>query len=313
MDLYLAQPRGFCAGVDRAIEIVEKALTYVDPPVYVRHEIVHNDHVVERLKQRGAIFVDDLELIPEGALTIFSAHGVSPQVRQQAKERRLRLIDATCPLVTKVHLEAIKFAKKGYQIILIGHRNHVEVEGTMGEAPQAMTLVETLSDIESLSFKPDQKLVYLTQTTLSVDDTSALVEALRAKYPQLESPPKDDICYATTNRQQAVKELAQHCDLVLVLGSKTSSNSNRLVEVAQQSNTKSRLINDAGDLALKDFEGVQAVGITAGASAPEDLVQEVVVWLESNFPINLKQLPRIEENVQFTLPKELNQLAENRS
>ena len=305
MNVYLAKPRGFCAGVDRAIDVVEIALDIYGPPVYVRHEIVHNDHVVNALREKGAIFLDDVTEIPEGSVTIFSAHGVSPAVREQAKARNLKVIDATCPLVTKVHLEAIRYAKKGYSIVLIGHRNHVEVEGTMGEAPDAMVLVESPEDVETLELPNEDKIVYLTQTTLSVDDTQQVIDALRRRYPHVQSPPKDDICYATTNRQAAVKEMTEKCDMILVLGSTTSSNSNRLVEVAQSKGCRSQLINDSGVLTEDMFEGIQRLGITAGASAPEVLVQDVVRWLEARFDVNFTDLDVIEENVQFTLPKEL--------
>lgn len=305
MKVFLAKPRGFCAGVDRAIDVVEIALDIYGPPVYVRHEIVHNDHVVNELRGKGAIFLDDVSEIPEGAVTIFSAHGVSPSVRHQAAGRNLKVIDATCPLVTKVHLEAIRYAKKGYQIVLIGHRNHVEVEGTMGEAPEAMVLVEAPEDVAKLDFPPDVKIVYLTQTTLSIDDTQAVIDALRARFPSIESPPKDDICYATTNRQAAVKEMTDKCEMILVIGSPTSSNSNRLVEVAQSRGCRSHLINDSGQLKTELFDGIKRLGITAGASAPEHLVQDVVRWLEKNFTIEFCDLDVIEEDVQFTLPKEL--------
>ncbi len=305
MKVFLAKPRGFCAGVDRAIDVVEIALDIYGPPVYVRHEIVHNDHVVNDLRGKGAIFLDDVTEIPEGAVTIFSAHGVSPSIRTQAAGRNLKVIDATCPLVTKVHLEAIRYAKKGYQIVLIGHRNHVEVEGTMGEAPQAMVLVEAPEDVAKLEFPDDAKIVYLTQTTLSIDDTQAVIDALRARFPGIESPPKDDICYATTNRQAAVKEMTDKCEMILVIGSPTSSNSNRLVEVAQSRGCRSHLINDSGQLRVEMFEGIKRLGITAGASAPEHLVQDVVRWLEKNFSIEFCDLDVIEEDVQFTLPKEL--------
>lgn len=305
MKVFLAKPRGFCAGVDRAIDVVEIALDIYGPPVYVRHEIVHNDHVVSELRGKGAIFLDDVSEIPEGAVTIFSAHGVSPAVRTQASGRNLKVIDATCPLVTKVHLEAIRYAKKGYQIVLIGHRNHVEVEGTMGEAPDAMVLVEAPEDVAKLDFPADAKIVYLTQTTLSIDDTQAVIDALRARFPGIESPPKDDICYATTNRQAAVKEMTDKCEMILVIGSPTSSNSNRLVEVAQSRGCRSHLINDSGQLNAELFHGIKRLGITAGASAPEHLVQDVVRWLEKNFTIEFCDLDVIEEDVQFTLPKEL--------
>lgn len=304
MKVYLAKPRGFCAGVDRAIDVVEIALDIYGPPVYVRHEIVHNDHVVNGLREKGAIFLDDVSEIPEGAVTIFSAHGVSPSVRTQASGRNLKVIDATCPLVTKVHLEAIRYAKKGYSIVLIGHRNHVEVEGTMGEAPESMVLVESPDDVGKLDIQSD-KIVYLTQTTLSIDDTRAVIDTLRAKYPHIESPPKDDICYATTNRQAAVKEMTDKCEMILVIGSPTSSNSNRLVEVAQSRGCRAYLINDSGQLRSEMFEGIKRLGITAGASAPEHLVQDVVRWLEKNFSIEFCDLDVIEEDVQFTLPREL--------
>ncbi len=304
MRVYLAKPRGFCAGVDRAIDVVEIALDIYGPPVYVRHEIVHNDHVVNSLREKGAVFLDDVSEIPEGAVTIFSAHGVSPSVRSQASGRNLKVIDATCPLVTKVHLEAIRYAKKGYSIVLIGHRNHVEVEGTMGEAPEAMILVESPADVEKLDIT-SEKLVYLTQTTLSIDDTRAVIDSLTAKFPHIEAPPKDDICYATTNRQAAVKEMTDKCEMILVIGSPTSSNSNRLVEVAQSRGCQSYLINDSGQLAKEMFDGIKRLGITAGASAPEHLVQDVVRWLEKNFSIEFCDLDVIEEDVQFTLPREL--------
>ena len=305
MKVFLAKPRGFCAGVDRAIDVVEIALDIYGPPVYVRHEIVHNDHVVNELRGKGAVFLDDVSEIPEGAVTIFSAHGVSPSVRTQASGRNLKVIDATCPLVTKVHLEAIRYAKKGYQIVLIGHRNHVEVEGTMGEAPEAMVLVEAPEDVAKLEFPSDAQIVYLTQTTLSIDDTQAVIDALRARFPGIESPPKDDICYATTNRQAAVKEMTDKCEMILVIGSPTSSNSNRLVEVAQSRGCRSHLINDSGQLKVELFDGIKRLGITAGASAPEHLVQDVVRWLEKSFAIEFCDLDVIDEDVQFTLPKEL--------
>ena len=308
MKVYLAKPRGFCAGVDRAIDVVEIALDIYGPPVYVRHEIVHNDHVVNELSDKGAIFLDDVTQIPEGAVTIFSAHGVSPLVRTQAKERNLQVIDATCPLVTKVHLEAIRYAKKGFTIILIGHRNHVEVEGTMGEAPDAMMLVESPADVPGLEVPDPEKVVFITQTTLSIDDTSAVIDALKKKFPNIVSPPKGDICYATTNRQGAVKVMTEKCDTILVVGSPTSSNSNRLVEVAQSRGCQAHLINDSGQLSPSMFNESSRVGLTAGASAPEHLVQDVVRWLEQNFSIEFADLDVVEEDVQFTLPKELTAL-----
>ncbi|MBN9417557.1 MAG: 4-hydroxy-3-methylbut-2-enyl diphosphate reductase [Candidatus Eremiobacteraeota bacterium] len=305
MKVYLAKPRGFCAGVDRAIDVVEIALDIYGPPIYVRHEIVHNDHVCNELRKKGAVFVDEIESIPAGSVTVFSAHGVSPAIKEQAKSRELKIIDATCPLVTKVHLEAIRYAKRGYHIVLIGHRNHVEVEGTMGEAPGSITLVEDASDVANLSLPQEEKLVYLTQTTLSVDDTREVILALKARFPHIEAPPTDDICYATTNRQTAIKEMARQCDLILVIGSRTSSNSNRLVEVATAKGCKSKLINDSSDLVRELFEGVEKVGITAGASAPEILVQDVVRWLETQFKVEFADLDVIEEDVVFTLPREL--------
>lgn len=308
MKVFLAKPRGFCAGVDRAIDVVEIALDIYGPPVYVRHEIVHNDHVVSELRNKGAVFLDDVTEIPEGAVTIFSAHGVSPAIRQQAKERNLKVIDATCPLVTKVHLEAIRYAKKGYTIVLIGHRNHVEVEGTMGEAPEAMVLVESPADVAGLKVPDDQKIVYLTQTTLSIDDTQAVIDELKKRFPHIESPPKDDICYATTNRQAAVKEMTDKCDMILVIGSPTSSNSNRLVEVAKARGCEAYLINDSSQMNIEMFENTRNLGITAGASAPEHLVQDVVRWLEKNSSIEFADLDVIEEDVQFTLPRELQAL-----
>lgn len=313
MKVFLAKPRGFCAGVDRAIDVVEIALDVYGPPVYVRHEIVHNDHVCNELRKKGAVFVDEMAEIPTGAVTIFSAHGVSPAVRQQAKDAGLKLIDATCPLVTKVHLEAVRYAKRGYSIVLIGHRNHVEVEGTMGEAPEAITLVESPADVANLNLSQTEKMVYLTQTTLSVDDTKEVISALRARFPQIEAPPTSDICYATTNRQTAIKEMSSQCDLILVIGSPTSSNSNRLVEVAIANGTKSRLINDASQLKREFFEGVDLVGITAGASAPEILVQDVVRWLEKEFTVEFADLDVIKEDVQFTLPREIVEFAKTSS
>jgi 4-hydroxy-3-methylbut-2-en-1-yl diphosphate reductase len=312
MKVYLAKPRGFCAGVDRAIDVVEIALDIYGPPVYVRHEIVHNDHVVSELRKKGAVFLDDVTEIPQGSVTIFSAHGVSPAIREQAKERELKVIDATCPLVTKVHLEAIRYAKKGYTIILIGHRNHVEVEGTMGEAPDAMVLVESPEDVPRLDIANDEKMVYLTQTTLSIDDTQAVIDALKARFPHIESPPKDDICYATTNRQAAVKEMTDRCDMILVIGSPTSSNSNRLVEVAMARGCEAYLINDSSQMNIEMFANTKNLGITAGASAPEHLVQDVVRWLEKNSSIEFADLDVVEEDVQFTLPRELQALRQEK-
>jgi len=311
--ILLVQPRGFCAGVVRAVAIVEEALE-VTTPIYVRKEIVHNLNVVQDLRDKGAVFVNELEEIPDGEpgnpiVCIFSAHGVSPMVRQRAKEKNLFVIDATCPLVTKVHLEAIRFAKEGYKIILIGHNGHEEVEGTMGQAPFAITLVESVADVANLSFSPDDKLIYLTQTTLSVDDTRAIAEALKQKFPQLTPPPKDDICYATTNRQHAVKQLAPHCELILVIGARNSSNSQRLREVAEGLGTRSFLIDDESQIRDEWLDGVQTIGITAGASAPEVVVLRVVENLRARgTDVQVAPLVVAEENVVFNLPKTIQQL-----
>lgn len=305
MKVYLARPRGFCAGVDRAIDIVKIALELYGPPVYVRHEIVHNRHVVEDLRERGAIFADDLEEVPEGAVTIFSAHGVSPAVRQQAAERRLRVIDATCPLVTKVHLEAIQFARQGYHIALIGHRNHVEVEGTIGEAPDSMTLVETPADVDRMKVPDPDRVAVLTQTTLSVDDANVMIDALKRRFPNIRQPKSEDICYATTNRQAAVRQMSETCDLILVIGSPTSSNSNRLVEVAHSQGARSYLVDDATQIRHEMLEGVKTLGITAGASAPEVVVQDVLRWLQEHYEVEIEPLDVVSEDVSFTLPREL--------
>lgn len=308
----LVQPRGFCAGVVRAVDVVDEALK-ITQPVYVRKEIVHNKFVVETLREKGAIFVDELDEVPNGTpdkpvVCVFSAHGVSPEVRRQAKEKNLFVIDATCPLVTKVHLQALKYAKLGYRIILIGHHGHEEVEGTMGEAPQAMHLVDNLSDVEKLQFTPEDRLVYLTQTTLSVDDTREVAQALKAKFPWLEEPPIDSICYATTNRQAAMKDLAPLCQLVLVIGAQNSSNSQRLREVAETCGTKSFLIDDERSIQDEWFEGVQTVGISAGASAPEVLVERVITDLKRRGATKVEMLPVIKEDVFFPLPKEIQKL-----
>jgi len=308
----MVAPRGFCAGVVRAVDIVEEALK-VTRPIYMRKEIVHNQFVVDGLRERGAIFVSELDEVPDGTpenpiVCVFSAHGVSPAVRARAKEKHLFIIDATCPLVTKVHLEAIRFAKEGYQIILVGHHGHEEVEGTMGEAPQAMHLVDSVEEVQQLDFAPGTRLVYLTQTTLSVDDTKAIIAALKAKFPQIESPPKDDICYATTNRQSAVKELAGHCDLILVIGAQNSSNSQRLREVAQSCGTPAYLIDNEKSLQDTWFEGVTTVGVTAGASAPEVLVERLIQDLQNRGAQSVETLKITEENVYFRLPPDLKQL-----
>jgi 4-hydroxy-3-methylbut-2-enyl diphosphate reductase len=309
MKVYLAHPRGFCAGVDRAIDIVKLSLEIFGPPVYVRHEIVHNHHVVNDLRARGAIFVEDLGEIPRGAVTIFSAHGVSPAVRQEAARRSLQVIDATCPLVTKVHLEAIQFARQGFHIALIGHRHHVEVEGTMGEAPDSMTLVETLEDVANMTVPDPEKVAVLTQTTLSLDDANHMVAALQQRFPGIRLPRSGDICYATTNRQAAVRRMAETCDLILVIGSPTSSNSNRLVEVAISQGARSLLVDDSSQIRTEMLSGVRTLGITAGASAPENVVQEVLRWLQAHFEVDLEPLEVVSEEVSFTIPKELADLA----
>ncbi len=307
MKILLASPRGFCAGVDRAIETVELALRRFGPPIYVRHEIVHNRHVVDSLREKGAVFVDELSDVPQGARVIFSAHGVSPAVRQEADERKLEAIDATCPLVTKVHTAAQRFAKQGTEIILIGHNGHVEVEGTMGEAPEKMTLVESAKDVENLEIKSGTALACLTQTTLSVDDTREIKEALHKRFPEMGLPRKDDICYATQNRQNAVKELAKQADLVLVVGSPNSSNSMRLVEIAINIGVKAYLVESASSIQEEWITDVTCVGVTAGASAPEVLVAGVIRRLEelSQEEVILSSLPIIEENVTFSVPEEL--------
>jgi 4-hydroxy-3-methylbut-2-enyl diphosphate reductase len=309
MKVYLAHPRGFCAGVDRAIDIVKLSLEIFGPPVYVRHEIVHNHHVVNDLRARGAIFVEDLGEIPRGAVTIFSAHGVSPAVRQEAARRSLQVIDATCPLVTKVHLEAIQFARQGFHIALIGHRHHVEVEGTMGEAPDSMSLVETLEDVANMTVPDPEKVAVLTQTTLSLDDANHMVAALQQRFPGIRLPRSGDICYATTNRQAAVRRMAETCDLILVIGSPTSSNSNRLVEVAISQGARSLLVDDSSQIRTEMLSGVRTLGITAGASAPENVVQEVLRWLQAHFEVDLEPLEVVSEEVSFTIPKELADLA----
>lgn len=299
----VARPRGFCAGVVRAVEIVEKALELYPPPIYVFHEIVHNRYVVEKLRRQKAIFVNGLEEIPEDSVCVFSAHGVSPQIRDLAVQRRLRVIDATCPLVTKVHLEAIRFAREGYTIVLIGHPGHEEVEGTMGEAP--MHLVSSVEDVQKLQVLNPEKVVYLTQTTLSLDDTAAIVKAMQAKFPALRSPQKDDICYATQNRQNAVKAMDQIADLILVIGSQNSSNSQRLREVALSSGVPSYLINDESEINTDWFNGVEIVGVTAGASAPEEFVVRVIDRLKALGAAVVEEMDAEMENVYFALPPEL--------
>ena len=309
MRVLLASPRGFCAGVDRAIEIVEQALARYGPPVYVRHEIVHNRHVVETLRGKGAIFVDEPEQVPPGSLLVFSAHGVSPAVRDAAAKQGLRSIDATCPLVTKVHKEAQRFAKEPREIVLVGHAGHVEVEGTLGQAPDQMHLVETVNDVEKLEVRDPMRLAVLTQTTLSVDDTRDVLEALRRRFPEIVLPKRDDICYATQNRQNAVRELTREVDLVLVVGAPSSSNSNRLAELASKSGLPSHLVEDADDIDPAWLEGVRSVGVTAGASAPEFLVEQVLERLRALCPdgFEIDSLPHVDEGVVFPLPAELRQ------
>ncbi|MFO0917644.1 MAG: 4-hydroxy-3-methylbut-2-enyl diphosphate reductase [Planctomycetaceae bacterium] len=308
MKILLASPRGFCAGVNMAIECLDQAIRMFGPEIYVYHEIVHNKYVVERFTRQGVTFVNKISEAPEGAMLLYSAHGVSPEVRQQAKERRLRTIDATCPLVTKVHLEAIKFANANYHIILIGHDGHDEVIGTMGEAPASITLVETPADVEKLSFPPGAKLAFLTQTTLSVYEAEAVIAALKARFPHIEAPPKEDICYATTNRQDAVAQLAPRADLVLVLGSQNSSNSRRLEEIGRSIGKPAYLIDGADELKPEWFTGMQTVLITAGASAPEVVVQDVIEYLQRHYQATLEEVVTREEHVSFPLPKELRHL-----
>jgi 4-hydroxy-3-methylbut-2-enyl diphosphate reductase len=306
--LLLAAPRGYCAGVDRAVQTVERALELHGAPVYVRKEIVHNKHVVEDLAARGAIFVDELtDTIPEGAITVFSAHGVSPAVHADAEARNLQTIDATCPLVTKVHREAIKFAQEGYTIVLVGHAGHEEVEGTMGEAPDAMVLVESEADVDALEVDDPERIAYLTQTTLSVDETRAIIARLREKFPAITGPRTDDICYATTNRQLAVRQMAEHCDLVLVIGSRNSSNSNRLVDVARDHGAASHLIDNAGEIRDEWLEGARVVGISSGASAPEELVEELVGFFRERGTEHVQTFEVLREDVRFMLPKVIRQ------
>ena len=303
LEIVLASPRGFCAGVDRAILIVEKALQKWGPPIYVRHEIVHNRQVVQRLQAQGVIFVEEIEEIPKGAHAIFSAHGVSPAVRKQAQEQSLEVVDATCPLVTKVHGEAQRYRRKDFTILLIGHADHVEVQGTMGEAPERMIVVETVQDAEKVQLSDPNQVAYLTQTTLSLDDTSEIIKTLKQRFPSIEGPPKDDICYATQNRQNAVKELASQVDRILVVGASNSSNTLRLVEVARAQGTTARRVEEASEIESADVEGVNSIGITAGASAPEDVVQSIVTKLCRLAPQHsLRELRLVDENVNFALP-----------
>ena len=307
MQVLLANPRGFCAGVDRAIAIVERALQQFGAPIYVRHEVVHNKFVVEDLKQKGAIFIEDLDEVPTGSTLIFSAHGVSQAVRQEAEARGLKVFDATCPLVTKVHVEVRKMRESGYEIVMIGHKGHPEVEGTMGQADGGgMYLVETLEDVAKLQVSNAEKLAYVTQTTLSVDDAAAVVNALKQKYPAIVGPKKDDICYATQNRQDAVKKLSSEAEVVIVVGSPNSSNSNRLREVAENLGRKSYMVDNADQLQQAWFDGARHVGVTAGASAPDVLVRQVIARIQSFGAETVEELQGVEENVVFSLPKGLN-------
>ncbi|MFM7593191.1 MAG: 4-hydroxy-3-methylbut-2-enyl diphosphate reductase [Isosphaeraceae bacterium] len=308
MKVYLANPRGFCAGVNMAIESLDIALNHFGSPVYVYHEIVHNYHVVARAKRRGAVFVDSIDEVPTGSVLLYSAHGVSPEIRSQARARNLKAIDATCPLVTKVHLEAIKYAKEGYTLILIGHEGHDEVIGTMGEAPNCMILVETPDDVEKLEIGNPDKIAYLTQTTLSVDDANRVIHSLRKKYPQIANPPKDDICYATQNRQDAVRVLAQRVDLVLVLGSQNSSNSKRLAEIAHSLGPHAHLIDGVEEIDQAWLTNVSSILVTAGASAPEDVVQEVLEYLRVRHGAEIVEETVRDEDVHFPLPKSLREL-----
>jgi 4-hydroxy-3-methylbut-2-enyl diphosphate reductase len=301
----LAAPRGYCAGVDRAVQTVERALDLHGAPIYVRKEIVHNKHVVEELSARGAIFVEEETEVPEGEMVVFSAHGVAPAVHDNAERRRLRTIDATCPLVTKVHVEARKFAADGYTIILIGHEGHEEVEGTTGEAPENIILVQTAEEVDELEVPDPERVAFITQTTLSVNETAEIIARLREKFPAIASPKSDDICYATTNRQIAVKQLARECDLVLVIGSTNSSNSNRLVEVAREHGAASHLIDNHTQVQEEWLEGVETVGITSGASAPEELVADLVDSFRERGARDVSELRTVEEDVRFMLPKEI--------
>ena len=305
MRVVLAQPRGFCAGVERAIEIVERAIAKFGPPIYVRHEIVHNRHVVEDLRKRGAVFVDEIDEIPPGAMTIFSAHGVAKRVEEVARERRLPVIDATCPLVSKVHAEGRRYAAQGREVVLVGHAGHAEVEGTIGQIPGRVHLVQTVADVATLEVGSPEKLAYVTQTTLSVDDTRGIIAALQARFPGIVGPDVRDICYATQNRQQAVHDLAKLVDMILVVGSKNSSNSNRLAEIGVELGTPSYLIDDAGALRPEWFAGVGTVGLTAGASAPEMLVQGVIDGLRQFGEVQVALLPGVAEDVKFKFPAEL--------
>jgi 4-hydroxy-3-methylbut-2-enyl diphosphate reductase len=311
MKIILASPRGFCAGVNMAIDTLERAIGLFGAPVYVYHEIVHNKHVVERFQGQGAVFVNDLSDVPVESRLLFSAHGVSPEVRQIARDRRLKTIDATCPLVTKVHLEAVRFAKQGYKIVLIGHAGHDEVIGTMGEAPDAFLLVDSTEEVDQLQIPPGTKLAYLTQTTLSVDDANRIIRRLKERFPDIAGPPKEDICYATQNRQEAVRMIGPDADVVLVLGSQNSSNSQRLAELARENEVAAYLIDGPGDVDPAWFSGQETVLITAGASAPESVVQACVEYLQTRFGATVEERQIREEEVYFPLPRELRVLTAN--
>ncbi|MGH9357671.1 MAG: 4-hydroxy-3-methylbut-2-enyl diphosphate reductase [Terriglobia bacterium] len=303
--LVLLHPRGFCAGVVRAIDVVRLALEKLGKPVYVRKEIVHNRYVVDELAAMGAIFVEDLDEVPEGSVVIFSAHGVSPAVRQRAKQRKLRAIDATCPLVTKVHVELIRYVRQGYSVVLIGHRDHDEVIGTLGEAPGQVCLISSADEVGSIRVPDPERIAYLTQTTLSLDDTAQIVTRLRERFPAIVSPPNEDICYATQNRQTAVKRVAPEIDLLLVVGARNSSNSNRLVEVAERAGAVAYLVHDSSEIRLEWLNGHRRIGITAGASTPEILVRQVLEHLQKNGYPNVEDFDAIEEDVHFALPAQL--------
>jgi len=303
--IFLLKPRGFCAGVVRAIDVVKIALDLYGPPVYVRKEIVHNKHVVDELREAGAIFVEELDEVPVGARAIFSAHGVAPSVRREAIERNLDVIDATCPLVTKVHLEAVRFARDGFSIVLIGHKDHDEVIGTLGEVPERSYLVETVEDVDRLELRDPTRVRYLTQTTLSLDETRDIILRLKERFPFIQGPPSQDICYATENRQMAVKAVSECVDLLLVVGSQNSSNSKRLVEVGDNFGVKSHLVNDRGDIDPQWLVGVKNVGVTAGASAPEHLVQELMQFLKDASFHQMEEVELVDEDVRFSLPSEL--------
>jgi 4-hydroxy-3-methylbut-2-enyl diphosphate reductase len=307
--LLLAAPRGYCAGVDRAVQTVERALVLHGPPVYVRKQIVHNKHVVEELTARGAIFVEEHTDIPEGAVCVFSAHGIAPSVREGAVERNLQTIDATCPLVTKVHREAAKFAERGFTIVLVGHEGHEEVEGTMGEAPEQIILVQDVKDVEELEIADPDRVAYVTQTTLAVDETTEILTRLRERFPNITGPRTDDICYATTNRQAAVKQMASQCDLMLVIGSKNSSNSVRLVEVSRDCGTEAYLIDNVGEVDERWLEGRSVVGISSGASAPENLVADLVDFFRDRGVSDISEFDVVREDVRFMLPKQIREVA----